>query len=49
MQVEQNEKLITALLKISDDEKDMEEVEKGLSLPPHRYDNLALSLDRIIT
>jgi hypothetical protein len=40
VQVEQNEKSITALLEISDDEQDMEEGgEKGqeLSLPPHRH------------
>jgi hypothetical protein len=36
--VEQNEKSITTLLEICNDEEDIEEVEnEGLSLPPHRY------------
>jgi hypothetical protein len=38
MQVEQNKKSIAASLEISDNEKNMEEVEdERLSLPPHRY------------
>ena len=49
MQVEQNKKSIVALLEISDDEEDMEEVEdEGLSLPPHGYkQNIQASLWRV--
>ena len=48
VQIEQSEKALAVSLEISDNEEDLEEVDKELSLPLHRYtQNVQASPQRV--